>query len=235
MQVIVGRKAINHMQNPHPEPPSRKSPILGAIITIFGLLLIGGAAWFAFLAPSSDESQTQATPTIAIADVTPLPELAEVLADDTNVVQESSSGFIYPVNFRIPEIDLDLPVTIVGLNEKNLVTLPPDSVGFWDASTTLAASGNSVLVGHNNLAPQKVFWGLDQVSTGMTIELTSQFGKEYRYTVEEIETIQVEGANESDFRRIADLMKLEDGSERLTIVSCFPAGSCASRIVLIAK
>lgn len=223
------------MQNPHQEPSASRSPVLGATITIIGLLLIGGSVWFAFLAPSSNTPKVDSTETIEVAEITPLPDLEELLADNNNVVQENSSGFIYPVSFRIPEIELDLPVTIVGLNEKNLVTLPSDSVGFWDASTTLAANGNTVLVGHNNLMPKKVFWSLDQVSAGMSIELTSQFGKEYSYTVEEIETIQVEGASESDFRRIADLMKLEDGSERLTIVSCFPAGSCASRIVLIAK
>lgn len=223
------------MQNPTPEPSNNRSITLGVTLTVVGLSLILGAAWFAFSGPTNEAAIMAENNSFASAEITPLPNLDDVLAEDNNIVQTSTSGFIYPVNLRIVELDLDLPVVIVGLNDKNLVTLPTDSVGFWDASTTLAANGNTVLVGHNNLTPRKVFWELEEAQQGMAIQLTSQFGEEYNYTIEQIEIIQVEGANESDFSRIADLMKLEDGSERLTIVSCHPAGSCASRIVLIAK
>lgn len=223
------------MDNPTPRPAKNRSYIVGGLLTVTGLILILGAAWFAFSGSANEAVTVSENNSIASAEITPLPDLDQILAEDDNLVQVSTSGFIYPVNFRISEIDLDLPVVIVGLNDKKLVTLPTDSVGFWDASTTLSANGNSVLVGHNNLTPRKVFWSLEAATVGMAVQLTSQFGKEYAYTIEEIEIIQVEGANESDFRRIADLMKLEDGRERLTIVSCYPAGSCAQRIVLIAK
>ena len=202
-------------------------------LIIFGLALVVGAILYLVNRPSAD---TPASPLSNSSDdnIETLGDIESVVGESTGINVEAPQ-FIYPIQLTIPDININTRVAIVGVDEDKFVVTPPDKAGFWDASTTLLSSGNSVIVGHNNSTPVVIFRDLGNVRAGMMIEVTAQTGEEYRYAVSDIEIVPVEGAEPEETQRVGELMQLEDGQERLTIVSCYPAESCAQRIVVIAR
>ncbi len=204
-------------------------------LIVFGLALVVGAILY----------WVNIQPTGTPASVLPnsLDVGLETLGDIDSVLSQSGESteinveaprFIYPIQLAIPDININTRVAIVGVDDEKFVVTPPDKAGFWDASTTLLENGNSVIVGHNKSTPVVVFRDIGNVRAGMIVEVTAQTGDEYRYAVSDIEIIPVEGAEPEETQRVGDLMNLEDGQERLTIVTCYPAESCAQRIVVIA-
>lgn len=202
-------------------------------LIVFGLALVVGAALYWVNAQSAT---TQADPLLNSSDVN-----IETLGDIDSIVGENpgisveTPRFIYPIQLSIPDININTRVVIVGLDDEKFVVTPPDRAGFWDASTTLINNGNSVIVGHNKSTPVVIFRDIGNVRAGMIVEVTAQTGNEYRYAVSDIEIVQVEGVEPEEVQRVGELMRLEDGQERLTIVTCYPAESCAQRIIVIAR
>ena len=200
-------------------------------LVIVGLALSIGAILYWV---STQSASTENNSAFELSEEGGLGDLDTVLAESSEISVETPR-FIYPVHLSIADINVSTRVSIVGLDSDKFVVTPPDQAGFWDASTTLANNGNSVIVGHNNSTPVVVFRDLANIRAGMRIELTAQTGVEYRYAVSDIEIIQVEGADAGTVQRVSELMKYEDGQERLTLVACYPAESCAQRIIVIAR
>ena len=204
-------------------------------IVILGIALIVGAILY-WVNSQSATTQDDFQPILVSGeDAGTLGNLESIVGEESEGIAAEAPGFLYPIQLSIPDINVNTRVVVVGVDEEKFVYTPPDTAGFWDVSTGLADNGNSVLVGHNKSTPVVVFRDIANIRAGMEIEVTAQTGVEYRYTVSDIEIVQVEGAPLEEVQRVSELMKLEDGQERLTLVTCYPIESCAQRIVVIAR
>ncbi len=210
--------------------PKRNSSIW---LIVFGLALVVGAILY-WVNIQSGSVPANTLPNPSGENIGTLGDIESVL-DEGSEINVEAPRFIYPIQLAIPDININTRIVIVGVDEEQFVVTPPDRAGFWDASTTLLSNGNSVIVGHNKSTPVVIFRDLGNVRAGMSVEVTAQTGEEYRYAVSDIEIVPVEGAEPEETQRVGDLMKLEDGQERLTLVSCYPAESCAQRIVVSAR
>ncbi|MDT0265967.1 class F sortase [Streptomyces sp. DSM 44915] len=95
-----------------------------------------------------------------------------------------------PTWVTIPAIDVDAPLTSVGLDPEGWVDAPPQEVpnlaGWYRDAASPGAAGTAVLVGHvDNAAGPAVFYGLGELRPGDTVDVVREDGREVTFTVYE--------------------------------------------------
>ena len=146
---------------------------------------------------------------------------------------------VIPKRIRIPAIELDAPVVPV---EPKLISvegqtfrqyLPPENAAGWQPdSAPLGQPGNTVLIGHHNIAGE-VFRDLYRLDTGAEIFLEGSDGRTYAYWVAQGVLLPEKGEPLSV--RLDNARWLAPSSdERLTLVTCWPYESNTHRLIVVA-
>jgi sortase A len=145
-----------------------------------------------------------------------------------------------PLRLQIPSIKLDSPVVESRLvvrqdNADGLFwewDVPIRAVGYHGDSAAPGAGRNVVLSGHNNINGQ-VFRRLSQVRVGDTITVHTAV-RHHRYQITEKTIVPYArnrvAADQALYEYMADF-----GSERLTLLSCYPFPWNYDRIVVVAE
>ncbi|RFU85602.1 class F sortase [Streptomyces triticagri] len=97
-----------------------------------------------------------------------------------------------PLRIRIPSIQVDAPMTGLGLAPDGRLDVPPpdrpESAGWFAGGTTPGARGTAVTVGHLDSATgPAVFFRLGALQRGDTIEVDRDDGSTAVFTVEAVE------------------------------------------------
>jgi len=193
--------------------------------------------------PLIQPQNDQKAPTISVPGSPSEPSLNTPEALSTQVatpveLQNTVKGLV-PDRLKIPAIGLDAPIlpikfkTITYQGQTLEQWLVPNqfAVGWHDTSALLGLPGNTVLNGHHN-ADGEVFKDLIKLELGDTIEVYS--GNQifdYQVTArmllpERYQPLKVRIANAQW------IMPSDD--ERLTLITCWPADSNTSRVVIVA-
>lgn len=103
-----------------------------------------------------------------------------------------------PVRLRIPEIDVDAPVTRLGLAKDGSLDVPPagkgDVAGWYGDGTTPGAKGTAIVAGHvDNARGPAVFYSLGTLEKGQRIDVTRQDGRTAVFTVDAVEVYDNDG------------------------------------------
>lgn len=120
---------------------------------------------------------------------------------------------------RIEKIDVDLPI-FHGTTDETLLK----GAGHLEGTSFPigGASAHAVITAHRGLAQARMFTDLDKIDTGdaFTIEV---FGEVLTYRVRETKIVQPEDT---------DTLKVEEGSDLVTLVTCTPLGINSHRILV---
>ncbi|MFI9600121.1 class F sortase [Streptomyces sp. NPDC004069] len=150
------------------EAPRKRAPWgVIALALLTGLALIrNGSGEFDVSPP---QPATAAAPDIAH---TPLPSGAALPPLSRSV----------PDRIRIPVLQIDAPITPVGVDPDGWVAAPPPAdpnlAGWFNGAVTPGEKGTSVVDGHvDNAAGPAVFYGLGALRKGNRIEIHRQDGK----------------------------------------------------------
>lgn len=97
-----------------------------------------------------------------------------------------------PTRVRIPDIQVDAPVTRLGLQPDGTLASPPEDdknlAGWYEAGTAPGAIGTAVIAGHVDLAGgPAVFYGLGALKRGNTVEVQRADGRTAVFTIDAIE------------------------------------------------
>ena len=141
----------------------------------------------------------------------------------------------------VPSLGIDTPVVEVGwhlkesagamLGEWDTVT---GAVSFLRGSSDPGSVGNCVLAGHSSNARGSGLSELYRIPIGDALVLYNAAGNQYTYVVEQIVTVDETGATVDEQRQHARLLDPTD-QPVLTMVTCWPAWSYTSRIVVRAR
>lgn len=180
---------------------------------------------------------------LAAAAATPAPP-AELEVDagmismaDAEVVDPDDG---IPTRIVIPSIELDAPVSAIGLEsfDQGGATYyrwqVPDKfeAGWHNSSQPLGIAGNTVLNGHHNVFGE-VFRYLVDLEPGDTIILYDD-DEQFEYQVTEKEIIPEKGQPLEV--RLANAHWIEQtDDERVTMVTCWPYETNSHRLVVVAK
>lgn len=99
-----------------------------------------------------------------------------------------------PTRIRIPALQVDAPVTRVGLDAEGWVDAPPPQdrnlAGWYEGSPAPGARGTAVIDGHvDNKQGPAVFYTLGSLGQGQHIEVDRQDGRTAVFTVYGIEVV----------------------------------------------
>ncbi|MFD9032213.1 class F sortase [Streptomyces sp. NPDC059567] len=130
----------------------------------------------------------------------PVPSAAEAFAAGPNAHTDAAADPLppsAPVRLRIPEIDVDAPMTGLGLSPDGALDVPPASdrnlAGWYEGGTTPGAEGTSIVAGHvDNARGPAVFYALGALKKGNRIEVDRQDGRTAVFTIDAIEVYENE-------------------------------------------
>ena len=145
-----------------------------------------------------------------------------------------------PVRIVIPQIELDAPVTAIGL-EKIILgedfyyqwQVPNDFLAGWhNNSARLGEIGNTVLNGHHNIHGE-VFRDLIDLNVGDEIILyDNEAAYNYQVTIKEL----LPERGESLSTRLANAQWIAPtDDERITLITCWPYTDNSHRLVIVAE
>ncbi|MFF8091931.1 class F sortase [Streptomyces sp. NPDC016675] len=102
-----------------------------------------------------------------------------------------------PDRVRIPAIDVDAPLTGLGLTPSGSLDVPPaerkNLAGWYEAGTTPGERGTAILAGHvDNAEGPAVFYRLGALERGATIEVDRRDGRVAVFTVDAVEVYAAE-------------------------------------------
>lgn len=189
--------------------------------------------------PAGIAESPTVVPTVA---PTPLPTLApQAAATALNLYQPQLAAQGGDPNFRIviPAIGVDAGIASLGWHTESqngqLLAVwddPQYAVGYIINSVVPGASGNTVMIGHNNIFGA-VFRKLAELKRGATIEVLFQ-GERYAFTVTEVKILKETGATPE---QQAAILRYFDPTPdtRLTLLSCWPESGNTHRVVVVAK
>jgi sortase A len=233
------------------------------LLIVAGVLLViaAGIALYSAQRPSDDDGPAtfgESAPPLLKPTVTPLPgpgQVPEATAfwvspetpllpsDQINSTPEPigtpTPGQIsasVPSRIVIASIDLDAPVTPVGLHQVdgNLTWDVPNyfAAGWLNKSAVLGHVGNTVFDGHHNIAG-KVFARLKDLKQGAQIQVSAG-DKVFYYVVtslrnlpERDQPIEVRIENAKWMQATTD--------ERITLITCWPPSTNTNRLIIVAK
>ncbi len=144
-----------------------------------------------------------------------------------------------PTRILIPAINLDAPIVAVGWtvtmqNGQQISEwdVPGDRTVGWLSTTALVGmAGNTVLVGHQNVAG-RVFENLEYLQPGAEIQVLA--GNElHKYTVA-MRTIVLEKDQPLEVRLENARWIGRSNDERLTLITCWPRNDNTHRLILVA-
>lgn len=229
----------------------RSSSSQGRILTAAGLVLVALSAILFWLArpPAQTALVAEATATLPADGAPPVSVGPTAAAAATGlprptampVLSSTPSRPAAAVRLVIPSLGIDLPVVEVGwhlretadgvLGEWDTVG---GAVGFLRGSADPGGVGNCVLAGHSSNSGETGLGELERLPIGDVLVLYNAAGNEYTYVAEEILTVDETGATADEKRQHARLLDPTD-RPALTIVTCWPAWSYTSRIVVRAR
>lgn len=144
-----------------------------------------------------------------------------------------------PKRIVIPTLDLDAPVSSIGLApvEANGQTYYQWQVpaafeaGWHNTSAPLGQVGNTVLNGHHNIFGE-VFGHLADLEEGDLITVYDTEDTAYTYTVEAVEILPERG-QPLEVRQANAEWILPTDDERLTLVTCWPHDDNSHRLIVV--
>lgn len=102
-----------------------------------------------------------------------------------------------PARLRIPSIDVDTKVEVVGKDTKGRMDVPKqtDQVGWYQYGAKANQTGNVILAGHlDDTDGPAVFYDLAKVKQGQRIEVSSKTGEKVSYVVTNVKSYPVDQA-----------------------------------------
>nr|BFD81335.1 class F sortase [Streptomyces sp. Xyl84] len=123
-----------------------------------------------------------------------------------------------PDRVRIPLIQVDAPITPVGVDSDGWVAAPPPDdpnlAGWFNGAVTPGEKGTAVVVGHvdNKMGPA-VFYGLGALKKGNHVEIHREDGKTAVFEVYGVEVFE-----KSDFP--GDRVYGSKGTPELRLITC---------------
>lgn len=133
-------------------------------------------------APSVPQSEEPASPVVE----QPKPKSTE----------KQTEPFV-PASLRIPAIDVDTKVEVVGKDTKGRMDVPKqtDQVGWYQYGAKANQTGNVILAGHlDDTDGPAVFYDLAKVKQGQRIEVSSKTGEKVSYVVTNVKSYPVDQA-----------------------------------------
>lgn len=133
-------------------------------------------------APSVPQSEEPASPVVE----QPKPKSTE----------KQTEPFV-PARLRIPTIDVDTKVEVVGKDTKGRMDVPKqtDQVGWYQYGAKANQTGNVILAGHlDDTDGPAVFYDLAKVKQGQRIEVSSKTGEKVSYVVTNVKSYPVDQA-----------------------------------------
>ncbi|WP_330298141.1 class F sortase [Streptomyces sp. NBC_00503] len=123
-----------------------------------------------------------------------------------------------PTRIRVPSVQVDAPVTRVGLDAEGWVDAPPPQdknlAGWYEGSPAPGARGTTVIDGHvDNQQGPAVFYNLGSLKQGQHIEVDRQDGSTAVFTVYGIEVV---GKNAFPAQRVYG----SKGAPELRVITC---------------
>ncbi|MEU6405262.1 class F sortase [Streptomyces sp. NPDC046985] len=155
----------------------------------------------------------------AAPDVGPLlPSASPGAASGGAPVGVPAMPFSAPDRVKIPVIQVDAPVTPVGVDPDGWVAAPPPNdpnlAGWFSGAVTPGEKGTAVVVGHvDNTAGPAVFYGLGALKKGNHVEIHRQDGRTAVFEVYGVEVFQ-----KSDFP--GDRVYGSKGTPELRVITC---------------
>jgi LPXTG-site transpeptidase (sortase) family protein len=220
---------------------------LGVVLMVVGVIVLGTAVTLYLLLPKShpqtvEAIQAASVPTavptnIALLPETPLEENADNIVNLEEVAQTYIKG--QPERIVIPEINLDAPVSGIGLvrvqngEETYYQWAVPDEfrAGWHNTSAPLGKAGNTVLNGHHNINGE-VFRDLINLEEGAEIVIYDR-ERPFTYTVSLVELLpERDQPLEVRVENAKWIAPTED--ERITLVTCWPYADNSHRVVVVA-
>jgi sortase A len=236
----------------------------GIVLMVVGLIVMLTAAVIWFFLPGSSRATALSLPPPVTVVVTPLPPPANGAASGEDgatavaLMPETPLEASYPAHFVsvadalknaqagsprrivIPAIDLDAPVTSIGLaavrdGDQTYFQwqVPNDfQAGWHNTSAPLGQPGNTVLNGHHNIYGE-VFRRLVELKIGDAITMYDA-ERAYAYAVAEVEILKER--DEPLAVRQENARWIEPtADERLTLVTCWPYTDNSHRLVVVAR
>ncbi len=121
-----------------------------------------------------------------------------------------------PVRIVIEDIDVDAPVSTMGLKPDTMPEVPQDgeTVAWYDFSPFPGQGSNAVLAGHVSWDKETaVFWALKDLRNGSAIRLVTDEGNELIYRVFDVYAID---PDDPDSVQVMDASSLD----MITLISC---------------
>ncbi|MBK8901606.1 MAG: sortase [Anaerolineaceae bacterium] len=227
---------------------------LGVVFITVGLIVVVVAASILFVRPAMGQStaaRSAALPVVTVV-VTPVPNAtATAVTDDTSTEISLPAGFVTladaprsslanrPRRIVIPSIDMDAPVTEVGMTafQSDGETLYQWQVpanyeaGWHNTSAPLGEPGNTVLNGHHNIFGE-VFGRLVDLEVGAEI-VVYDAESPHTYTVAAIEILPERDQPLAVRQKNAEWIQATD-DERITLVTCWPDTGNSHRLIVVA-
>ncbi len=230
---------------------------LGVVFITIGLIVVALAAAVFFSQPAARQTAAATRtplPVITVV-ITPVPEdttgaeTAELPTNSTEIslpanlvsLQDAPRGSLakQPRRIVIPSIDVDAPITTVGLTpfENNgqmfYQWLVPSAyeAGWHNNSAPLGQPGNTVLNGHHNIFDE-VFGRLVDLEVGSQI-IVYDSETPHNYTVAEIQILPERGQPVEVQLENAQWIQPTD-DERVTLVTCWPHTDNSHRLIVVA-
>ncbi|MFJ4867377.1 class F sortase [Streptomyces sp. NPDC088757] len=128
----------------------------------------------------------------------PVPSAAQAFAAGPSVHTDAAADPLppsAPVRLRIPETDVDAPVTRLGLAADGSLDVPPakdrNLAGWYGGGTAPGAEGTAIVAGHvDNADGPAVFYTLGALKKGHRIEVDREDGRTAVFTVDAVEVYE---------------------------------------------
>ncbi|NUK07304.1 class F sortase [Streptomyces lunaelactis] len=130
----------------------------------------------------------------------PIPSAAEAFAAGPGHHTDAAADPLppsAPVRLRIPEIRVDAPVMLLGLDKDGSLDVPPAAdrnlTGWYKDGTAPGAKGTAIVAGHvDNARGPSVFYSLGALKKGHRIEVTREDGRTAVFTIDAIEVYEAD-------------------------------------------
>lgn len=130
----------------------------------------------------------------------PMPSAAQAFAAGPNAHTDAAADPLppsEPVRLRIPEIDVDTPMTSLGLTARGALDVPPaddrNLAGWYRNGTPPGAKGTAIVAGHvDNARGPAVFYALGALKKGNRIEVDRRDGRTAVFTIDAVEVYENE-------------------------------------------
>ncbi|MFF4171921.1 class F sortase [Streptomyces sp. NPDC001744] len=128
----------------------------------------------------------------------PVPSAAQAFAAGPSVHTDAAADPLppsVPVRLRIPETDVDAPVTRLGLAADGSLDVPPakdrNLAGWYGGGPAPGAKGTAIVAGHvDNADGPAVFYTLGALKKGHRIEVDREDGRTAVFTVDAVEVYE---------------------------------------------